>query len=240
MSILSLRPCMCASVALLEWVDLNQPCLVHDCAPAAINTPSNAFVIVVVSPVIAPITTIVTAPISAHVTAHETTVTAYVSAPVSASVLAPIYPLFGLLLPPVLRFNWAWRRPLRSSIELLHLEELINLVSQLHLSSTEDRWVFNGNDSCGFSMKAMRLLIMNMTPASLPATRWKRFIPIKINILTWWFLNERLSTKYNLDIRGIDLHTVRCPICDDGIETEFHLFDQCKVAIDTCIDIFKW
>ncbi|GKE91885.1 RNA-directed DNA polymerase, eukaryota, reverse transcriptase zinc-binding domain protein [Tanacetum coccineum] len=85
----------------------------------------------------------------------------------------------------------------------------------------------------------MRLLIMNTTPASLPATRWNRFIPVKINISTWRVLNERLPTRYNLDMRGIDLHTVRCPICDDGIE-KFHLFGQCKVAIDTWIDIFKW
>ncbi|GKA39512.1 RNA-directed DNA polymerase, eukaryota, reverse transcriptase zinc-binding domain protein [Tanacetum coccineum] len=121
-----------------------------------------------------------------------------------------------------------------------HLEELINLVSQLHLSSIEDKWMFNANDSYGFSVKAMRLLIMNTTLASLPATRWNCFIPIKINISTWRVLNKRLPTRYNLDMRGIDLHTVRYPICDDGIETEFHLFGQCKVAIDTWIDIFKW
>ena len=121
---------------------------------------------------------------------------------------------------------------MRSAIELLHLEELINLVSQLHLSSTEDKWVFDGKVSCGFSVKAMRLLIMNMTPASTPTTRWNRLIPIKINISSWRVLNERLPTRYNLDMRGIDLHTVRCPICDYGIETEFHLFGQCKVAID--------
>nr|GEV59460.1 pyridoxal phosphate (PLP)-dependent transferases superfamily protein [Tanacetum cinerariifolium] len=102
----------------------------------------------------------------------------------------------------------AWRRPLRSSIELLHLEELINLVSQLHLSSNEDKWVFNVNDSYGFLVKAMRLLIMNPTLASLPTTRWNRFIPIKINISTWRVLNERLPTRYNLDMRGIDLHTL--------------------------------
>nr|GEW70300.1 LL-diaminopimelate aminotransferase, chloroplastic isoform X1 [Tanacetum cinerariifolium] len=137
---------------------------------------------------------------------------------------APIYPLVGPLLPPGLWFKWAWRRPLRSSIELLHLEELINLVSQLHLSSTEDKWVFNANDSYRFSVKAMRLLIMNTTRARLPATRWNHFIPIKINISTWRVLNERLLIRYNLDMRGIELHMVRCPICDDGIEMEFYLF----------------
>ena len=81
---------------------------------------------------------------------------------------------------------------------------------------------------------------MNMTPAGTPATRWNRLIPIKINISSWRVLNERLPTRYNLDMRGIDLHTVRCPICDDGIETEFHLFGQCKVAIETWNGIFKW
>ncbi|GJU08417.1 zinc finger, CCHC-type containing protein [Tanacetum coccineum] len=32
---------------------------------------------------------------------------------------------------------------------------------------------------------------------------------------------------------------VRCLICKDGIETEFHLFNQCNVAVDIWIDIFK-
>ncbi|GJR45729.1 RNA-directed DNA polymerase, eukaryota, reverse transcriptase zinc-binding domain protein [Tanacetum coccineum] len=47
-------------------------------------------------------------------------------------------------------------------------------------------------------------------------------------------------TRCNLDMKGFDLHTVKCPICDDGIETEFHLFGECKVAIDTWTNIFKW
>nr|GEX40755.1 RNA-directed DNA polymerase, eukaryota [Tanacetum cinerariifolium] len=218
-------------------LDLNQHCLVRDRAPTAINTPSGASVTVVVAPVSAPVTDPITVTITAPVAARETTVSAPILGPTSAAVPGLRTSSLGQTTtrpPPILM-------PLSIllSVHFSH-QELINLVSQLHLSSTEDKWVFNANDSYGFSMKVMILLIMNTTPASLPATRWNCFIPIKINTSTWRVLNERLSNRYNHDMRGIDLHTVRCPICDDGIEMEFHLFCQCKVAIDTWIDIFKW
>ncbi|PWA72896.1 hypothetical protein CTI12_AA264790 [Artemisia annua] len=55
----------------------------------------------------------------------------------------------------------------------------------------------------------------------------------KVNILAWCVSNQRLPTRYNLDRRGIDLHSTRCPVCDDDIETEEHLFATCPAAIDS-------
>ncbi|GKC64896.1 RNA-directed DNA polymerase, eukaryota, reverse transcriptase zinc-binding domain protein, partial [Tanacetum coccineum] len=44
----------------------------------------------------------------------------------------------------------------------------------------------------------------------------------------------------NLDRRGVDLDSVRCPICDDAVQTEKHLFVDCKIARDTWINVLNW
>ncbi|GJV97750.1 hypothetical protein Tco_1549327 [Tanacetum coccineum] len=40
-------------------------------------------------------------------------------------------------------------------------------------------------------------------------------------------------TKINLDMRDIDLDTLRCPVCDDDLESEDHIFAKCCIAVDT-------
>lgn len=71
-------------------------------------------------------------------------------------------------------------------------------------------------------------------------TRWNKILPLKINIFTWRTLNRRLPTRSNLDSRGIDLHSIRCPLCDDAIESEEHLFVYCKTAKETWSNIGNW
>ena len=52
--------------------------------------------------------------------------------------------------------------------------------------------------------------------------------------------NESLPTRVNLDRRGIDLHLVRCPVCDDDLETENHIFVHCVIAKQMWAEILKW
>ncbi|GJX74031.1 RNA-directed DNA polymerase, eukaryota [Tanacetum coccineum] len=49
-----------------------------------------------------------------------------------------------------------------------------------------------------------------------------------------------LPTRKNIDARGIELHSIRCPLCDEDIETEEHIFVRCKIALDTWRDVLKW
>ncbi|GJU13560.1 putative reverse transcriptase domain-containing protein [Tanacetum coccineum] len=44
----------------------------------------------------------------------------------------------------------------------------------------------------------------------------------------------------NLDIRGMDLNSTRCPVCDDALETAQHLFIDCKIARNLWVMIQKW
>ncbi|GJR27285.1 hypothetical protein Tco_1103517 [Tanacetum coccineum] len=50
----------------------------------------------------------------------------------------------------------------------------------------------------------------------------------------------RVPTRSNLDIRGVDLDFVRCPIYDDEIESEEHIFVMCNVAREARKNIFLW
>lgn len=51
---------------------------------------------------------------------------------------------------------------------------------------------------------------------------------------------ERLPARSNLDKRGIDLHSTRCPLCDEDQETEFHLFAKCPISVDVWNAISSW
>ncbi|GKA04907.1 RNA-directed DNA polymerase, eukaryota, reverse transcriptase zinc-binding domain protein [Tanacetum coccineum] len=52
-------------------------------------------------------------------------------------------------------------------------------------------------------------------------------------------MNSRLPTRTNLDLRGMDLDSIRCAVCDEEIETEEHVFVHCKIVVDIWKDIFK-
>nr|GEV69357.1 cysteine-rich receptor-like protein kinase [Tanacetum cinerariifolium] len=60
--------------------------------------------------------------------------------------------------------------------------------------------------------------------------RWDNSIPIKINIHNWRLLDDRLPTRMNLDIHDMDLNSIRCPVCDDALETAQHIFIDCMIA----------
>ncbi|PWA46450.1 RNA-directed DNA polymerase, eukaryota, Reverse transcriptase zinc-binding domain protein [Artemisia annua] len=149
--------------------------------------------------------------------------------------IVPMSPYF----PPGLIFQWAWRREPRSGPETEELITLVSLLSNLYLSDVEDRWECIIDASRCFSVKGMRSFISSM-PQSVSAspTRWNKVVPLKININTWRVLNGRMATRANLDRRGVDLDSVRCPICDDAIETEEHLFVDCKIARHTWINTY--
>ncbi|GJT81002.1 reverse transcriptase [Tanacetum coccineum] len=49
-----------------------------------------------------------------------------------------------------------------------------------------------------------------------------------------------LPTRHNLDARGIDMHSTRCAICDEGIETTHHLFIDCMLASRIWSSVATW
>ena len=119
---------------------------------------------------------------------------------------------------------------------------LTNLIANLHLNANEDIWEFTYGESRSFTTKSMRnLIILNSYSSSnLQPTRWNKILPAKVNILAWRVGHRRIPTRLNLDCRGIDLDTVRCPVCDGDTESEEHIFIYCKASSDTWKAIFSW
>ncbi|GKB00053.1 reverse transcriptase domain, reverse transcriptase zinc-binding domain protein [Tanacetum coccineum] len=141
-------------------------------------------------------------------------------------------------------FLWAREEtPHYEKRKIQELEALTKSFSQLHLTNSRDSWEFTPFASRKFSVKAFRNIYTSSTTTmtqNLLNKEGTKCIPIKININSWRVANERLPIRVNLDRRGIDLHSVRCPICDDDLETENHIFVHCATAKQIWTDILKW
>ncbi|GJV16859.1 RNA-directed DNA polymerase, eukaryota [Tanacetum coccineum] len=74
----------------------------------------------------------------------------------------------------------------------------------------------------------------------IEATRWNRFIPIKVNVLLWRLKLNRLPSRVNLDRKDIDIDSILCPICHEDIETVNHIFFNCGMAQGLWALLAKW
>ncbi|GKA64458.1 reverse transcriptase domain, reverse transcriptase zinc-binding domain protein [Tanacetum coccineum] len=86
----------------------------------------------------------------------------------------------------------------------------------------------------------------NTLLSQVDTIRWNATLPIKVNIHTWRTTMDRLPTRYNLDVRGIDLDSTRYPVCDGCVETSQHLFidldihNMAKESLDVVIQTTIW
>nr|GEZ36853.1 RNA-directed DNA polymerase, eukaryota, reverse transcriptase zinc-binding domain protein [Tanacetum cinerariifolium] len=134
-------------------------------------------------------------------------------------------------------------RPIRSGPYSDELTALCNLVAQLPLSDDFDLWECTVDDTRIFTIKGMRFHIINPTsplPTTSSPTRWNNLIPLKVNVFTWRTANQRLPTRSNIDFRGIDVHTVICPLCEEVTESEEHIFFLCGIAKEIWKGLVDW
>ncbi|PWA35397.1 RNA-directed DNA polymerase, eukaryota, Reverse transcriptase zinc-binding domain protein [Artemisia annua] len=118
-------------------------------------------------------------------------------------------------------FNWAWSSPISSGIKGSELSELCELLAHLRLTDAQDVWEYTIDASRVFSVKGMRSHITNSSLSqSTNLFRCNKILPLKVNINTWRIIQKRVPTRSNLDIRGVDLDSIHCPIYDDEMESE--------------------
>nr|GEY59961.1 reverse transcriptase domain, reverse transcriptase zinc-binding domain protein [Tanacetum cinerariifolium] len=43
-----------------------------------------------------------------------------------------------------------------------------------------------------------------------PHTRWSKLVPIKVNILAWRIQLNKLPTRHNMSLRGLDIPSISC------------------------------
>ncbi|GJR16412.1 RNA-directed DNA polymerase, eukaryota [Tanacetum coccineum] len=119
----------------------------------------------------------------------------------------------------------SFRRLPRGSLKEEQFSKLIEDVNSVILSISNDRWIWSLDSSGEFSIKSTRIFIDDHFLLAVGApTRWVSEVPIKINIMAWKVSLDKLPTRLNLSLRGIEIPSITCPICSCAGESCSHLF----------------
>ncbi|XP_071698997.1 uncharacterized protein [Rutidosis leptorrhynchoides] len=71
-------------------------------------------------------------------------------------------------------------------------------------------------------------------------TMRNKLVPKKVELFIWRASKKKISVRVELDKRGIDLHSVWCPLCDDDLESVDHSLILCKRVIDIWKRVYNW
>nr|GEY89880.1 ribonuclease H-like domain-containing protein [Tanacetum cinerariifolium] len=108
---------------------------------------------------------------------------------------------------------------------------LASRLSDIVLPQIQDRWTWSLIGNGEFTVASVRKFLDDQKlPAVSEPTRWVKSISIKINVFTWKVSLDKLPTRFNLSIRGMDINCILCPICEVQAETTDHLFFSCSMA----------
>ncbi|XP_071717982.1 uncharacterized protein [Rutidosis leptorrhynchoides] len=138
--------------------------------------------------------------------------------------------------------NWEWSRT-PSGRAMDELAELNNLLSSVTISDRPDSWKFSLDTSGIFTTSSMSNLIntlkygINSRNLSLPRNK---YVPQKVFIFSWKVIQQKIPVRSELDKKGIDLHTILCPLCDNHIETVDHALINCQKVSSIWIQILDW
>ncbi|XP_071697759.1 uncharacterized protein [Rutidosis leptorrhynchoides] len=141
-------------------------------------------------------------------------------------------------------FKWEWsREPTgRTATELAELENLLRAMS--FDFNTRSTWEWSLANNGIFTVKRLSTIIdenlLKVSNQSSHKTLRNNLIPKKLEIFVWRALKKRMPVRIELDKRGIDLHSVRCPICDNDLESVDHSLFDCHLACDIWNRVFKW
>ncbi|GKB21604.1 RNA-directed DNA polymerase, eukaryota [Tanacetum coccineum] len=125
----------------------------------------------------------------------------------------------------------SFRRMPRGGVEQENYGLLCSKVADLVLPNISDRWCWSLEGSQEFSVKSSRILIDNtILPKAEVPTRWLRVVPIKVNVHAWRVCLDKLPTRANISLRGMDIPSIACPLCNLAVESTSHIFFACPLA----------
>ncbi|XP_071704626.1 uncharacterized protein [Rutidosis leptorrhynchoides] len=78
------------------------------------------------------------------------------------------------------------------------------------------------------------------TGTTIRTTLRNNLVPKKVEVFVWRVRRGRLPVMVELDKRGIDQHSVCCPICDNDIESLYHSLLSCSIVKELWATIFDW
>nr|GEX95949.1 hypothetical protein [Tanacetum cinerariifolium] len=135
----------------------------------------------------------------------------------------------------------SFRREPRGGVEHEQLCNMMSLIQNVRLVPMADRWKWDLESSDDFTVASARKMIDGkVLPEVGSRTRWVRYVPNKINVHAWKVKIDGLAKRFNVSRRGIDINSLSCGICDDGVETVDHLFFSCSMARQFSRLIMRW
>jgi hypothetical protein len=100
------------------------------------------------------------------------------------------------------------------------------------IDADEDACVWSLSNDGVFSVGDTRRHIDNLLLPSLDLkTIWDKVLPRKVNIFLWRLRLDRLPHRLNLSVKGIEIHTISCPSCNNNVESCQLVFFECEVAL---------
>nr|GEY33898.1 putative RNA-directed DNA polymerase, eukaryota, reverse transcriptase zinc-binding domain protein [Tanacetum cinerariifolium] len=125
--------------------------------------------------------------------------------------------------------------------EMAQFQVFHEVIKTVKLVPMEDRWVWNLDNSSLFTVSSLRKKIDAKRLARVAeATRWIKFVLIKVNVLAWKVMIDALPTRLNISHRGIGIPSLSCPICDCGVESTDHLFFRCTLVKQLGHKVLTW
>ncbi|GKA77246.1 RNA-directed DNA polymerase, eukaryota [Tanacetum coccineum] len=135
----------------------------------------------------------------------------------------------------------SFRRAPRGGLEEEQYLSFVDKVDSVILPNSNDRWVWSIDSSGEFSVKSARSFIdESLLPTVGSPTRWVKVVPIKVNIFAWKVCLDKLPTRLNLSLRGIDIPSISCPICSTAGESCAHLLFSCSMAKSLYRKVARW
>ncbi|GKC52800.1 RNA-directed DNA polymerase, eukaryota [Tanacetum coccineum] len=133
-----------------------------------------------------------------------------------------------------------FRRPLRDGAA----EEQLGFLSPtdcLILTNIPGCWVWSLEATREFSVKYVRHLIDDsILPKEEVATRWVKVMSIKINMFARRVRLDKLPTRLNISLKGIDISTIVCPLCHASVKFGSHIFFSCPIAHHLWRKLMHW
>nr|GEX15917.1 RNA-directed DNA polymerase, eukaryota [Tanacetum cinerariifolium] len=134
-----------------------------------------------------------------------------------------------------------FRRSVRDGVERRQWDDLSSVSGSVTLSASKDRWICDLNGHGVFRVKEVRTILDDVfLPSVADATRWVKYIPIKINVFAWRAQLDRLPTRSNLVHRGVVLDSSLCPLCGLVPRDIHHVLFRCNTVKLVFRRICRW
>ncbi|GKC68629.1 RNA-directed DNA polymerase, eukaryota, reverse transcriptase zinc-binding domain protein [Tanacetum coccineum] len=135
----------------------------------------------------------------------------------------------------------SFRHNPRGGIEQVQMDALSTILEDLILPNMKDRWSWSLSGDGEFSVSSARSFIDAKILETVGSkTQWCKYVPIKINILSWRVKLNNLPTRLNLSRRGMDLQSIFCPSCNQAVESTNHIFFNCSMMKELYKSIARW